>query len=529
MPPQWAPYVGMARRYKTWLLGGAATGLGLILLLVIWGALFGGEEAGSQVIQVISQEAPTPVPEAANAALVAAGGDANRLPGAADIFAAVSPGVVLIATPDGNGSGFVVDERGIVITNAHVVEDLDEVVVYLQDGSQYRARVDDLDTNLDVAQLEVMGSPFLTSLAIGNSDLARQGEDVYAIGYPLAEILGEEPGITKGTLSAKGDEYLQTDAPLNPGNSGGPLINAWGCVVGINTQALRQAGGINVEGVGLAIPINRVPYVTPNQGESCVVPAGQELVTASTSTPEPTATPLPTPTPTPLPTPTPTPVPTATTTPTPTPTATPTATPTPTPTATPTATPLPTPTPRPTSTPTPTPTATPLPTPTPQPTPVPWTTRNFSAGGIQYAFNVPDSFRSGPSGYQLQSPDGAIKVNYQTQNYGGLLTSDLIARNWVAHSRTDGGARKVMSVRDAPFLVSWPTASSSAVQYLYASDRCQGQMMSRKGAYAHHPIEGVAFIFRIDICDSRRHHLGPYGLSNEQVRDKILNTAGRAR
>ena len=142
---------------------------------------------------------------------------------------------------------------------------------------------------------------------------------------------------------------------------------------------------------------------------------------------------------------------------------------------------------------------------------------------------MPADFRSAPSGYNLQGPDGAILVDYRTQGFSGQLTSEFIDRNWVAHGRNDGGARKSMSAKEAPFLQRWPSASSSAVQYLFEHDVCPVGMMSRKGAYAHHPIEKVGFIIRVDICDYRREHRSPYGVSNEEVRNKILSSAGRAK
>ena len=261
-------------------------------------------------------------------------------------------------------------------------------------------------------------------------------------------------------------------------------------------------------------------------------PSGQ-LAALPIIVPEPTSTPTPTPESTPTPTvaststpdPTSTPMPTAE--PTLTPTPEPTSTPEPTPTAAPTATPLPTPTPTPTATPLPTPT--PTATPIPPPTPVPWLDRSFSKGGIEFSFDIPGTFWNGPPGYRLQSKDGAVLIDYRTQSYSGLLTADLISRNWVAHSVTDGNARKVSAVRDAPFLRGWPTASSSAVQYQYENVRCLMGWMSRKGAYVHYSTRKSAFILRIDVCDDLRHEQNELGLTNEQLRDMILLSARRVK
>ena len=152
--------------------------------------------------------------------------------------------------------------------------------------------------------------------------------------------------MSQGIISARRDGMLQTDAPVNPGNSGGPMLDARGNVIGVVVSRIEESGGRDISGIGFAIPVNEVIL---------------DLVLEPTPgpTPTPTATPLPTATPTPIPTPTPTPIPTPTPTATPTPKPTPTLTPTPTPTSTPTPTPEPAPTP--TLTPTPSPTPTPHP------------------------------------------------------------------------------------------------------------------------------------------------------------------------
>ncbi len=470
------------------------------------------EEVPAPAVTVAPTPIPTPTP---TPPLVAPVADGSGLPDSTDIYSAVSPGVVLITTPSGTGSGFVVESRGGVITNAHVVGNYSQVWVDLTGGGRYRANVLNLDGQMDLAYLEVIDAPPLTALAVGDSDQVRAGERVFAIGYPLAEILGPQPKINGGSVSGWANGYLQTSVPLNPGNSGGPLVNVLGCVVGINTQVLRQAGGVAIEGVSLAIPINAIPYPLPNRVGNCVPASSGQLAALLTVTPAPTATPTPEPTQTP----TATPPPTAT----PLPTATP--SPEPTPTPEPTSTPLPTPTPTATPLPTPTPTATPI----PSPTPVPWLAHNFASGDIEFSFDIPGNFWGGPPGYRLQSADGAILVDYRTQSYSGLLTADLISQNWVAHSITDGNARKVVAVRDAPFLRGWPTASSSAVQYQYENDRCLMGWMTRKGAYVHYSTRNVAFILRIDVCDDKRHEQNEFGLTNEQIRDMILISAKRVK
>ncbi|HEX4445101.1 MAG TPA: Do family serine endopeptidase, partial [Polyangiaceae bacterium] len=161
------------------------------------------------------------------------------------------------------GSGFLVDKQGHVVTNAHVIDDADQVKVRLADDREYRAKVVGKDTRLDVAVLKLENPPAdLPVTALGSSDAIRVGEYVVAIGNPFG--LGNT--VTMGIVSAKGrtigagpyDDFIQTDASINPGNSGGPLFNLRGQVVGINT-AINPEG----KGIGFAIPIDAVRDVVP--------------------------------------------------------------------------------------------------------------------------------------------------------------------------------------------------------------------------------------------------------------------------
>jgi serine protease Do len=161
------------------------------------------------------------------------------------------------------GSGFIIDAEGHVVTNAHVIDDADQVKVRLADDRQYRAKVVGKDTRLDVAVLKLENPPAdLPVSALGSSEALRVGEYVVAIGNPFG--LGNT--VTMGIVSAKGrtigagpyDDFIQTDASINPGNSGGPLFNLRGQVVGINT-AINPQG----KGIGFAIPIDAVRDVVP--------------------------------------------------------------------------------------------------------------------------------------------------------------------------------------------------------------------------------------------------------------------------
>lgn len=157
--------------------------------------------------------------------------------------------------PRGVGSGFIISDDGYVLTNAHVVDGADEVYVKLTDQREFKAKIVGLDSRTDVAVLKVEGSN-LPKVTIGNSAKARVGEWVIAIGSPF----DLDNTVTAGIISAKAREtgdflpLLQTDVAVNPGNSGGPLINMRGEVVGINSQIYSRSGGYM--GISFAIPID---------------------------------------------------------------------------------------------------------------------------------------------------------------------------------------------------------------------------------------------------------------------------------
>ena len=157
----------------------------------------------------------------------------------------------------GQGSGFIVSADGIILTNAHVVKDASEVTVKLTDRREFRAKVLGADPKTDVAVLKIEAKD-LPVVALGNVKDLRVGEWVLAIGSPF----GFENTVTAGVVSAKGRSlpddsavpFIQTDVAVNPGNSGGPLFNSRGEVVGINSQIYSQSGGYM--GVSFAIPID---------------------------------------------------------------------------------------------------------------------------------------------------------------------------------------------------------------------------------------------------------------------------------
>jgi serine protease Do len=160
------------------------------------------------------------------------------------------------------GSGFIVDGRGYVVTNAHVVENANRVRVRLADERELDAKVQGRDERLDLAVLAVDGATDLPTVTLGSGEAVRVGDYVLAIGNPFG--LGHT--VTMGIVSAKSraigagpyDDFIQTDASINPGNSGGPLFNTRGEVVGVNT-AINPNG----RGIGFAIPIDALKDVLP--------------------------------------------------------------------------------------------------------------------------------------------------------------------------------------------------------------------------------------------------------------------------
>ena len=283
----------------------------------------------------------------------------------ADVVESIQASVVQIVAGGGSGSGFIVDAGGLVITNEHVVAGERSVGVLLTNGCRYDGDVLERDATADLALVQIDGTGPFDAIAIGDPDGVRMGDEVLALGFPLADRIGINLTVTRGIISStrtvSGVELLQTDAAVNPGNSGGPLVNRDGEVIGVNTSKIEETdSGRPVDNIGFAVSVSELERRLPTLG-------GRRPANPGTPTPMPA--PMPTPEPTWIPAPTFTPEPTWTPAPTftPEPTSTPTLTPTPTITPTPTSTPTPTPTRTPTPTPTPTPTSTPTPTPTPIP------------------------------------------------------------------------------------------------------------------------------------------------------------------
>ncbi len=163
--------------------------------------------------------------------------------------------------PRGVGSGFILSADGFIMTNAHVVEGADEVIVTLTDKRELKARIIGTDKRTDVAVIKIDATG-LPAVKIGDVNRLRVGEWVMAIGSPF----GLENTVTAGIVSAKGREtgdflpFIQTDVAINPGNSGGPLLNLRGEVIGINSQIYSRSGGF--QGISFAIPIDEAVRVS---------------------------------------------------------------------------------------------------------------------------------------------------------------------------------------------------------------------------------------------------------------------------
>jgi len=162
----------------------------------------------------------------------------------------------------GSGSGFIIDRQGFILTNFHVIEGADRITVTLADGRALRGEVVGTDPAIDVALIKVSGDSGLPEAPLGNSDDLRVGEWVCAIGNPLGYVHSVTVGVVsfigRKLFDASLDDYIQTDAAINFGNSGGPLINARGEVIGINAAISARAANI-----GFAVPINQAVAILP--------------------------------------------------------------------------------------------------------------------------------------------------------------------------------------------------------------------------------------------------------------------------
>jgi putative serine protease PepD len=227
---------------------------------------------GGVVVGDLTGSDPASRPAAA-APLPAASGGAASSANAGRVYAAVADGVVAVQVGGGSGTGFVIDKRGTIVTNAHVVGESSQASVRFGDsGATIDAEVLGSDPSTDLAVLRVDPSRVgkLSPLKFADSDAVRVGDEVVAIGHPFGLDRTATAGIVSGLgreiQSPNGfsiDEVIQTDAAINPGNSGGPLVDGKGRVVGVNSQIATAGGGGGNVGVGFAVPANTVREVVP--------------------------------------------------------------------------------------------------------------------------------------------------------------------------------------------------------------------------------------------------------------------------
>ena len=216
----------------------------------------------SQTLVLNSTEIETSVTKAVQQVGPAVVTIVGKIPGQATVFGTTGDATV-------SGSGFFISDQGYILTNNHVVEGTNEVSIILSDGTEQKATLVGTDPYSDIAILKTDGAvPAVAKL--GNSDLLQPGESVIAIGSPLGNFKNT---VTVGVVSATGrsietgqgyqiDDLIQTDAAINQGNSGGPLVDLAGEVVGINNMIVRGSGnGTVAEGLGFAIPVNTAQAV----------------------------------------------------------------------------------------------------------------------------------------------------------------------------------------------------------------------------------------------------------------------------
>jgi serine protease Do len=183
------------------------------------------------------------------------------------------------------GSGFIIDEDGLIVTNNHVVAEADQIKVKLYNNQEFDAKVIGRDPKTDIALIKIDNAKDLKPLNLGDSDSLKVGTWVVAVGSPF----GLEQTVTAGIISAKGriigagpyDDFIQTDASINPGNSGGPLVDLQGRVVGINTAIVASG-----QGIGFAIPVNLADRIVAQLKEKGEVTRGWLGVGIQDLTPE---------------------------------------------------------------------------------------------------------------------------------------------------------------------------------------------------------------------------------------------------
>ena len=191
-----------------------------------------------------------------------------------EVVSNVERAIVLVESSGSLGTGFIIDAGGRLITNAHVVGREAKVLVTMHDETEYEADVLGIDEFADVAVVQMPPGRLLHPVPLGDSSLAKVGDEVIAMGYPLG-LKTVSTGIVSARIELGGVEHFQTDAAINPGNSGGPLLNANGQVIGINTSKIEETGsGRPVDNIGFSVAINeaKARLAALTAGESMLDP-----------------------------------------------------------------------------------------------------------------------------------------------------------------------------------------------------------------------------------------------------------------
>ena len=198
----------------------------------------------STIAAAMNRMTPTPPPEPSESSI-------------SDVVRRIDSGLYRIITPDASGSGFQVSDQGHIITNAHVVGQHSSVTIRAASGRLANAKVLGMDEHLDLAVLLSEPSPDSQAMTMGDASDIRPGDEVIALGFPLSNDLGGDYTVTTGVVSSRriqdSVERIQTDAAINPGSSGGPLVNLDGEVIGVNTSTLP-----GYDGVSFAVSVSEV-------------------------------------------------------------------------------------------------------------------------------------------------------------------------------------------------------------------------------------------------------------------------------
>ncbi len=272
--------------------GGGSRRLTLLLgLMLAAAAIAGGAFAAGMLLEGGRDDGPAPIPAVASEPIKPHRGETR----AGAIYAAASPAVVSIRTNTGEGTGFLIEREGMLVTNAHVVGTSTHVLVrFGQDGDALDGDVLGVDPSSDLAVVSVDPDRVprgAKALRFADSRAVEVGDLVVAIGNPF----GLDRTATEGIVSGLGrsiqspngfaiDDVIQTDAPINPGNSGGPLLDDGGNVIGVNSQ-IATAGVAGNIGIGFAVPSNTVRQIVPRLERGEAIPRPWLGVTTSPASP----------------------------------------------------------------------------------------------------------------------------------------------------------------------------------------------------------------------------------------------------